>query len=182
MRHASLCVIVLLAASLGAGACAAKAQAVTIEPELPALDPPPPPPRVVVVYEDEEEAPEPPPVAPTTEKPATPARPATRPARPENRVDPPRAEAGKPPVPPLVLTPRSGSEQQTETAIRDLLNRVAKDLSRVNPGSLNADGKAQFETAQRFLQQAEDALKGKNVVFASKLADKAATLASVFVR
>ena len=182
MRRASLCVIVLLAASLSAGACAAKAQAVTVEPELPALDPPPPPPRVVAVYEDEEEEPEPAPVAPTTEKPATPARPAARPPRPENRADPPRAEAAKPPVPPLVLTPRSGTEQQTENAIRDLLNRVAKDLSRVNPASLNADGKAQFETAQRFLQQADDALKGKNLVFASKLADKAATLASVLVR
>jgi hypothetical protein len=180
MRHASLCVIVLLAASLGA--CAAKAQAVTVEPELPALDPPPPPPRIVAVYEDEQEEPEPPPVPPTAEKPATPARPAVRPPRPENRTDPPRAEIGKPPVPPLVLAPKSGTEQQTETAIRDLLTRVAKDLSRVNVGSLGADGKTQFETAQRFLQQAEDALKGRNVVFASKLADKAATLASVLVR
>jgi hypothetical protein len=179
MRHASLGVIVLLAVSLGA--CAAKAQAVTVEPELPALDPPPPPPRVVAVYDDEEEEPEPAPVAPTTEKPATPARPVARPARPESRVDPPRAEAGKPAVPPL-LTLKPGSEVQTEQAIRDLLMRVSKDLSRVNVGTLGADGKAQFETAQRFLQQADEALKGKNLVFAGKLADKAATLSSVFVR
>jgi hypothetical protein len=180
MRHASLGVIVLLAASLGA--CAAKAQAVTVEPELPALDPPPPPPRVVAVYDGEEEEPEPAPVPPTAEKPATPARPVVRPPRPENRVDPPRADVEKPAVPPLVLAPKPGSEVQTEAAIRDLLTRVAKDLTRVNVGTLNADGKTQFETAQRFLQQAEEALKGKNVVFASKLADKAATLASVFAR
>ena len=181
MRHASLGVIVLLAATLTA--CTAKAQAVTIEPEMPALDPPPPPPRIVAVHEEQEDEPEPAPVAPAVEKPATPARPATRPVRPENRVDPPRAETGKPAVPPsLVLSPKPGSEGQTETAIRDLLTRVTRDLSRVNAASLGADGKAQFETAQRFLQQAEDALKGHNLVFASKLADKAATLASVFVR
>jgi hypothetical protein len=180
MRHASLCVIVLLSAALGG--CAVKAQAVTVEAELPALDPPPPPPRVVAVYDDAEEEPEPAPVVPTTEKPPAPARPATRPARPENRVDPPRAELGKPAVPPLVLALKPGSEAQTETAIRDLLGRVAKDLSRVNVASLDADGKTQFETAQRFLQQADEALKGKNLVFAGKLADKASTLASVFVR
>ncbi len=181
MRHATLGVIVLLALSLAA--CAAKAQAVTVEPEMPALDPPPPPPRIVAVHEEEEEEPEPVPVPPAAEKPATPARPATRPVRPENRVDPPRAETGKPALPPnLILTPKPGSEGQTETAIRDLLSRVTRDLSRVNVGTLGSDGKAQFETAQRFLQQAEDALKGHNLVFASKLADKAATLASVFVR
>jgi hypothetical protein len=181
MRHASLGVVVLLAASLAA--CAAKAQAVTVEPELPALDPPPPPPRIVVVHEAEEDEPEPAPVAPAAEKPAAPARPAIRPARPENRVDPPRAENGKPAVPPsLVLTPKPGSEGQTEVAIRDLLTRVTRDLSKVNVTTLGSDGKAQFETAQRFLQQAEDALKGHNLVFASKLADKAATLASVFIR
>lgn len=181
MRRALLCVIVLLSASLGA--CAAKAQAVSVEPEMPVLDPPPPPPRVIATYADEAEEPEPAPVAPTTEKPATPARPAARPARPENRVDPPRVEVGKPPVPPpLVLTPKPGSEAQTEAAIRDLLTRAARDLSRVNLAALSADGKAQFDTAQRFLQQAEDALKGHNLVFAGKLADKAATLASVFIR
>jgi hypothetical protein len=181
MRHATLGVIVLLALSLAA--CAAKAQAVTVEPEMPALDPPPPPPRIVVVHEDLEEEPELVPVPPAAEKPATPVKPVTRTARPENRVDPPRAEAGKPAVPPsLVLAPKPGSEGQTETAIRNLLTRVTRDLSRVNVATLGADGKAQFETAQRFLQQAEDALKGHNLLFASKLADKAATLASVFIR
>ena len=50
------------------------------------------------------------------------------------------------------------------------------------PASLNADGRAQFETARRFLQQAEEALKARNIVFAGKLADKAATMAAVLVR
>ena len=86
------------------------------------------------------------------------------------------------PAPSLTLTPAPGSEAQTVAAIRDLLGRAARDLSRVNAGALNADGRAQFDTARRFLQQAEEALKARNIVFAGKLADKAATMAAVLVR
>jgi hypothetical protein len=63
-----------------------------------------------------------------------------------------------------------------------MLTRAARDLSRVNAATLSADGRAQFETARRFLQQAEEALKGHNLVYAGTLADKAATLAAVFAR
>jgi hypothetical protein len=63
-----------------------------------------------------------------------------------------------------------------------LLGRATRDLSRVNAASLNADGRSQYETAKRFIQQAEEALKARNIVFASKLADKAATMAAVLVR
>jgi hypothetical protein len=150
--------IVLLTVSLVA--CAARAQVLT-EVEVPLLDPPPPPPRVVAVYT----APEPPPVAPTVE-PAAPVRPPARPS----------------PGPSLTLTPSPGSESQTAAAIRDLLERATRDLSRVNPATLNADRRSQFDTARRFIQQAEEALKVRNIVFASKLADKAATMAAVLVR
>ena len=67
-------------------------------------------------------------------------------------------------------------------AIRELIARATRDLARVNAASLNADGRAQVEAARRFLQQAEEALKARNVVFAGKLADKAATMAAVLVR
>ena len=68
------------------------------------------------------------------------------------------------------------------TAIRELLGRAARDLSRVNAGALNTDGRAQYDTARRFLQQAEDALKARNIVFAGRLADKAATMAAILIR
>jgi hypothetical protein len=55
-------------------------------------------------------------------------------------------------------------------------------LNRVNRTSLNADGKAQYDTALRFMQQAEQAMRAGNLVFAGKLADKSATMASVLVR
>ena len=176
----ALCVV-LLTASLGA--CAAKAQ-VRSEVEVPLLDPPPPPPRVVAAYPE----PEPLTIAPTAE-PVAPSRPAPRPARPEQRPEP-TANATEPveavarptPPPSLTLTPTPGSEAQTVSAIQDLMQRAARDLSRVNAGALNTDGRSQYETARRFLQQADDALKARNIVFAGRLADKAATMAAILVR
>lgn len=182
MRATRVASIVLLTASLGA--CAAKAQ-VRTEVELPLLDPPPPPPRVVADYAP---APEPVPVAPTVE-PAAPERPPTRSPRPEQKPEPalpapePTESAPRPASPPsLTMTPTAGSETQTVAAIRGLLGRAARDLSRVNAGALNNDGRAQYAAARRFLEQAEEALKVRNVVFAGKLADKAATMAAVLVR
>jgi hypothetical protein len=174
--------IVLLTASLGA--CAAKAQ-VRSEVPLPLLDPPPPPPRVVAEY-----TPEPEPIAVTPNvEPATPARPPVRAPRPEQRPEPAATtpEAAEIVTRPatgasLTLTPTPGSESQTVAAIRDLLLRASRDLSRVNASSLNNDGRAQYDTARRFIQQAEDALRTRNIVFAGKLADKAATMAAVLVR
>jgi hypothetical protein len=55
-------------------------------------------------------------------------------------------------------------------------------LARLNPATLNADGRGQADAARLFLQQAEDALKARNVVYAGKLADKAATIAAVLAR
>lgn len=170
-----------LTASLGG--CAAKAQART-EIEMPLLEPPPAPPRVVAVHPIE---PEIVPAVPASE-PASPSRPPVRTPRPE-RPEPaqsapePVQETARPAsTPSLTLTPSPGSETQTAAAIRDLMARAARDLSRVNQASLNADGRTQFDTARRFLQQADEALKVRNIVFAGKLADKAATMAAVLVR
>ena len=106
------------------------------------------------------------------------------PAKPETIANAPEpAEPVRPnPTPPLTLTPSPGSEPQTVAAIRDLMTRAGRDIARVNAASLNADGRTQLDQARRFLQQAEDALKAKNIVFAGKLADKAATMAAVLVR
>ena len=62
--------------------------------------------------------------------------------------------------------------------MRDLLTRAARDLNRVDYGRLSADGRAQYQQSKRFSQQAEQALKDRNFVFATTLADKAATLAT----
>ena len=177
----SIAATVVLTAALSA--CAAKAQ-VRTEVEVPLLDPPPPPPRVVVTYAE----PEPLPVAPPVETAATPAKPAPRPQRAEQRpeqVETPSeaiASVARPSPPALTLTPSPGTEAQTVTAIRSLMDRAQRDLQRVNTGALNHDGRAQYESARRFLQQADDALKARNIVFAGRLADKAATMAAILVR
>jgi hypothetical protein len=181
MIHMRALCVVLLTASLGA--CAAKAQ-VRSEVEVPLLDPPPPPPRMVAAYPE----PEPLPIAPVAE-PVAQAKPVPKPPRPEQRPEPVNAtpepvESIPRPAPPpsLTLTPTPGSEAQTVTAIRELMQRAKADLSRVNAGALNRDGRSQYETARRFLEQAEDALTARNIVFAGRLADKAATMAAILVR
>jgi hypothetical protein len=182
MKRMRVAAMVLLTASLAA--CAAKAQ-VRTEPPMPVLDPPPPPPRVVAIYTPE---PEPLPVTPAV-GPAAPVRPPARPTRPEQRPEPasppvpePAENAARPSSPSLTLTPSGGAEAQTVAAIRELLGRATRDLARVNTSSLGTDGRAQYDTARRFIQQADDALKTRNVVLAGKLADKAATMAAVLVR
>lgn len=181
MRVVRAVPLVLLTATLGA--CAVKAQ-VRTEVELPLLEPPPPPPRLVAVYAE----PEPLPVTPAVEA-VAPAKPAPRPPRTEQRPEPitsppePVVAAARPsPEASLTLTPTPGSEAQTVTAIQNLMDRAARDLSRVNANALNADGRSQFDTARRFLQQADEALKARNIVFAGRLADKAATMAAILVR
>ena len=71
------------------------------------------------------------------------------------------------------MTPAPGTEAKTEASIRALLAQVPRDLGRVNASALSADGRTQFEAARRFVQQSEDALKARNLVYAGKLADKA---------
>jgi hypothetical protein len=179
-----LIIVVAVFAVVSAGC--AKVQART-EPVMPELTPPPPPPRVVERYADEPVptlAPSPAetalnaPSAPVTTKPATPR------VEPTAKPEPTRTEPERPaPQPPsLTLKPAPGSQSATEASIRNLLSRATRDLGRVNYGGLSVDGRAQFDTARRFIQQSEDALRDGNLVLAGKLADKAATMGAVLVR
>ena len=156
---------------------------------MPDLVPPPPPPRIVETYADELGAA----TEPAGSEAATPgarniAKPPVTPpatAKPEiAKPEPARTESEKPASQPpaLTLKPAPGSQSTTEASIRSLISNASRDLSRVNYGTLNQDGKAQYDMAKRFMQQAEDALRGGNLVFAGKLADKAATMAAVLVR
>jgi len=65
--------------------------------------------------------------------------------------------------------------------VRDTLTRAARDLGRVDYGRLGTDARAQYDQSKRFTQQAEQALKDRNFVFAATLADKAAALAAELV-
>lgn len=182
MRAVQLFLIVVLASAAMAGCARARANT---EPVMPELIPPPPPPRIVERYPQEPvRTIDPGPVDAALAVPPQkmPPRPAAKPepAKPE----PAPAEPQLPPAnaPSLTLKPAPGVTGQTEASIRALLDRAARDLQRVNYAALNADGRVQYDTARRFMQQSEDALKSGNVAFAGKLADKAATMAAVLVR
>ncbi len=153
---------------------------------MPVLAPPPPPPRIIETYHDEPvPTVEPSPVdaaliTPPSRPPARPPAVRTEPPKPE----PARTEPGRPTSAPpaLTLKPAPGVAAKTEASIRELLGRARRDLQQVNYAALGADGRAQYDTARRFMDQAEEALKGGNLAFAGKLADKAATMGAVLVR
>ena len=180
--------LVLVAGGAIAAGCA-KAQAKVV-PEPPALEVPMPPPRNVEATEQ----PEPPPPAVPPEEPAAPAappRPRPVPAnaqRPESRPDPPRTEAPASPepqrpadetrTPDTLQTTPAVRQAQVERTIRDTLASASTNLNKVDYRALNADARTQYDQAKRFISQAQDALREKNLVFAANLAEKANTLAS----
>lgn len=166
----------------------ARAQAKTV-PDLPdaPLNVPPPPERDVEAVDVE--APPPPPPEPVPEPPRTvPPRPRPAPAREQPRAEPPKPEppSAEPPKPaeepprtttsPLQTTPAT-AEGELERGVRATLTRATNELNRIDYRVLNADAKIQYDTAKRFIRQADDAVRTKNLVFARNLADKAATIA-----
>jgi len=182
VRVLPIALIVCLAA--WSGACA-KARAHTEVP-LPVLTPPEAPKRNIESYPDEP-VPTVEPLSIDAALASPPPRPAAR--TPAPRPEPPKAEparsepapaAAAPPA--LTLKPAPGTENKTQASIRDLMARAQKDLQRVQYAALDADGRAQYDTARRFIDQAEEAMKSGNLAFAGKLADKAATLALVLIR
>jgi hypothetical protein len=182
MRTISSCAIVLLCA-LALGCTKARAKVV---PDAP-LDVPAPPPRDVETTETE-----PPPPATLVQEPArnAPAR-QPRPATPQPRAEQPRPEPPKPDTPPVaepkteeparptpLQTMPPAAEGEAERSIRASLVRANNDLGRVDYRLLNKDARTQYDQAKRFVTQADEALRSKNLVFAKNLADKAATLAA----
>lgn len=173
-----VCIVAVLAAGCS------RPQARTI-PDMPPLDVPLPPPRLVEAAETQ--PPEPVTLAAEPAR-SIPPRPRPTPS-PQQQGDASRPEPSKPepsrpteePKTPAATTLRTTpteQEAEVERRIRGLLLEATGNLSRIDYGRLNADAKDQYDSARGFVRQAEDALRGRNLVFASYLADKAATLAA----
>jgi len=172
-----------LAALPLAGCTHAQAKAT---PDMPPLAMPAPPPRDVEPSDVEA-----PPPVPLVAEPAhsAPARPRPAPAPKSEppkaeppKPEPPAAEAPKPaeePKPPTTLqTTPIAAEGEVERGIRASLQRATTDLNRIDYRVLNTDARTQYDTAKRFVRQAEDNLRTKNLVFAKSIAEKAATIAA----
>jgi len=179
----------LLVSALACGCVRARANTT---PDAP-LDMPEPPPRDVAPNDVE-----PPPPVPLVPEPARSALPRPTAPREQPKPDPPKPEPAKvePPLPepaaeppprtaddpakaPTTLqTTPATEEAEVERGIRAALMRAAADLSRINYRALNPDAQTQYDTAKRFIRQADDAIRSKNLVFAKSFADKAATIAA----
>ena len=157
-------------------------------PEMPALEMPAPPSRDVEPTETEA-----PPPMPLVAEPAHNAPPRPRPAPQPPKPEPPKPEPAKPEPPPVeppkpaeepakptttLQTTPAIVEGEVERGIRASLQRATTDLNRIDYRVLSEDARTQYNTAKRFVQQADDAIRMKNLVFAKNLADKAAALAA----
>jgi hypothetical protein len=181
----------LLFCLAGAQSACVRAQA-KVTPDQP-LEVPAPPPREVDVADSE-----PPPLVPLVAEPArnTPPRSRREPARTEPaRPDPTKPdqplpiEAPKPPeeikpapapAPPATTlqTAPATAETEQERGIRVTMSRANADLNRIDYRALNKEARTQYDQAKRFVQQADAALREKNLMFAKSVADKAAVIAA----
>jgi hypothetical protein len=179
--------LLIVLAPLAAGCTHAQAKAT---PDMPGLAMPVPPPRDPEPAEVDQPQPvplviEPAHNAPARPRPAPPAR--VEPAKPE----PPKPEAppvpviepAKPPEeapkpPPTLQTTPATAEGEVERGIRASLQRASGDLNRVDYRALNRDARTQYDTAKRWVQQADDYMRAKNLLMAKNLAEKAATIAA----
>lgn len=190
MSKRSNLLLVLLLLAVASGCARARARTM---PEQPALEPPPPPPRLVqpMDFEAAERAKA---AGAATEgtdpsevKPPASDRPRERTKPDVSKEAPPSKDVteAKPPEPgkSVVLeTTAPGAQGEVERKVRALLSQARNDLDNVDYQLLNADGRTQYNTSKRFIEQAEQALADRNLVFAGKLADKAATLARLLLK
>jgi len=107
--------------------------------------------------------------------PATETRPETKAdTRPADTAAPPEtAPPPSPPAPQLHTAEASGAE----AAVRAAIDRTRNLLNTIDYRRLSNDRKKAYDDAKGFAQQAEEALKAGNVVFAQGVAGKAEALA-----
>jgi hypothetical protein len=129
------------------------------------------------------------PVTPDRPTGAPVSRPGTAPPTTATATNPPAA-APVPPTPavvpegPLRPTPppelrAAGSTGRKPTAseVKDRLVRTKQKLDTINARSLNAGKRTDFNSARRFLAQAEEAVRENNLLLAESSVEKAETLA-----
>jgi len=175
--------------SLGASAACARATAKPRTDPAP-LSIPEPPPRLIEPLPEVEELPAAEPER--REAPPPPVR-SSRPNRENGStretktadLPKPVEPVPEPPAPPLppapraeLRTPEMADEDGTARKVRDTLDAAAKALAKVDYRTLGKEGQEQYNTAKRFMEQAEEALRARNQIAAKYLADKADTIAT----
>jgi hypothetical protein len=183
--------IVPLAGLLAAACASAQAKGT----DAPALDVPPPPPHLIELQaeplEPVGEIPSPnatPPSGTGAARPGrtsrdVPPKPQGSEAKPETKADSP-AQPTPPPENPAPASPpppnpqlRTADTSADAKSVQTTIDRAKNTLATVNYNPLSNERKKAYKDAQLFIQQAEDALKEGNIVFAQANAGKAETLA-----
>ena len=186
-------VLVVLVAAGGTGCATSRAESPA---EHPALDVPIPPPRVITPLPPPE-IPGPEPVAdlppagvnapsrprpPQREKETAAGKPEQKPEEPKPAEPPPAnaPPANAPPAPapvPQLRIQETGDTAQSAAHIKGLIERIRTALDSIDYRLLSDQRKKAYDDAKLFNTQADEALKGNNLVFAKELADKAERLA-----
>ena len=152
------------------------------------LEIPEPPPRVAMdpvqaVIVGTPVTPERPVAAPVSRPAGTPPPVSTAAATPAATPPPAQTPAVVPPEPPRTTPPpelrAAGTEGRTPTAaqVRDRLVRAKQKLDSIDRRRLNAGKRTDYDSARRFLSQAEAAVKDNNLLLADSSVEKAETLA-----
>jgi len=111
---------------------------------------------------------------PQAEPPATAAVAASTPAPPPA---PSTASATPPAPPPDLRSPGITGRALTSSQIAESITRTNRKLGLIDRRKLSAGKSADYDSAQRFLTQAADAVKANNLLLAESSAEKAETLA-----
>ena len=178
VRAASAFCLLLFVLLVALAGCA-KARAAAV-PDGPPLTVPSAPAHQIPVNQIVE-APlqEPPPVA---EAPPAPPPPAVTRQNPRTTAKPEAPAAATvappPPAPAEVVRVAPQVSADAEKKITELLRRAERTLELVDYKRLSKEGQAQYDQSKRFSDEAKQAIKEKNLVYAMTLADKAATLAA----
>jgi hypothetical protein len=174
---------IVFGTALLAGACASSPARTSSK--IP-LEIPEPPPRVAMdpvpaVIAEAPIEPERPPVIP----PEKAVAPKTPPAAANTTQTPPAAplppvtvEEAPRPTPPPELRPAAAAGRTPSAAqVRERLVRTKQKLDGIDRHRLNTGKRADYDSAGRFLAQAEGALKDNNLLLAESSGEKAETLA-----
>lgn len=150
------------------------------------LEIPEPPPRVEMAPVAAAEAPLPDRPVPVVVQPAKPLPPPSSAAAASTKPSSPPTAAPVAAVPDPAQTPPppelrpAGSAGRTPNAaqVRESLGRTKQKLALMDRRRLNAGRQADYDSARRFLAQAESAVAANNLLLAQSSAEKAETLAN----
>lgn len=156
-----------------------------------ALEIPEPPPKPDILPAP---APEAPPERPAAAAPAErpPSVPAARPTPPPQSGNAGAAPTPPAPVGPVAATPEAtpptpaaelrpagtAARSLTSAQVRESLDRTNQKLNAIDRRRLNAGKRADYDSARRFLAQADTAVKANNLLLAQSSVEKAEALAN----